>query len=94
MKRLALLFALLGLFACQDDPEIIKTDPTPTPAPVPAPGDPPTPPVEIKYIELTEAERQIVGKNNLFAFDLLRTVSKNEEKEKNILISPLSASLA
>jgi serpin B len=57
-------------------------------------GVSPTPPLERRNIELTNAERQIVEKNNLFAFDLLRTVSKNEEKENNILISPLSASLA
>jgi serpin B len=93
MKRLILSFALLGLFACQDDPETVQTEPTPTPVPVPVP-DVPTPPVERKNIDLTEAERQIVEKNNLFAFDLLRTVSKNEETENNILLSPLSASLA
>ncbi|MDR3140703.1 MAG: serpin family protein [Tannerellaceae bacterium] len=85
MKRLILLSALLGLFACQDDPEITGTNPNPN-APVP-------PAVERKNIELTKAEWQIVERNNLFAFDLLRTVSKNEEKE-NILISPLSVSLA
>jgi serpin B len=86
MKRLILLSALLGLFACQDDPEITGTKPLP---------DVPVPPtVERRNIELTEAERQIVERNNLFAFDLLKTVSKNEDKENNILISPLSASLA
>jgi serpin B len=79
MKRIILLSALLGLFACQDDPGI---------------DVPRTPPVERKDIELTKAEWQIVEKNNLFAFDLLKTVSKNEKKENNILISPLSASLA
>jgi serpin B len=57
-------------------------------------GVSPTPPLERRSIELTDAEWQIVEKNNLFAFDLLRTVSKNEQKDKNILISPLSASLA
>ncbi|MDR1938192.1 MAG: serpin family protein [Tannerellaceae bacterium] len=49
---------------------------------------------EAKPIDLTKAEQLIVQKNNLFAFDLLRTVSLNEEPEKNILLSPLSASLA
>jgi serpin B len=87
MKRLFLLSALLGLFACQNDPETIKPDPIPVPLPDPVP-------VERKNIELTEAEWQLVQKNNLFAFDLLRTVSKNEKKENNILISPLSATLA
>jgi serpin B len=77
MKQLILLSALLGLFACQNDPDI-----------------PVTPTVERKDIVLTKAEQQIVEKNNFFAFDLLRTVSKNEAKEKNLLISPLSASLA
>ncbi|MDR3140702.1 MAG: serpin family protein [Tannerellaceae bacterium] len=95
MKRLILLSALLGLFACQDDPEITGTNPNPNvPDPnVPVPNAPVPPAVERKNIELTKAEWQIVERNNLFAFDLLRTVSKNEEKE-NILISPLSASLA
>ncbi|MDR0748242.1 MAG: hypothetical protein LBF62_01565, partial [Tannerellaceae bacterium] len=92
MKRLILLSALLGLFACQGDPEITGTNPSPNPVPdVPVP---PSPPVERRDIELTEVEQQIVERNNLFAFDLLKTVSKNEDKENNILISPLSASLA
>jgi serpin B len=84
MKRIILLSALLGLFACQDDPG--SDDP--------GLNVPSVPPVERKDIELTKAERQIVEKNNLFAFDLLKAVSKNEKKENNILISPLSASLA
>ncbi|MDR1161643.1 MAG: serpin family protein [Tannerellaceae bacterium] len=77
MKRTILLSALLGLFACQNEPDM-----------------PVNPSIERRNIELTEAEQQIVKKNNLFAFDLLKTVSKNEEKENNFLISPLSASLA
>ncbi|MDR1201051.1 MAG: serpin family protein [Tannerellaceae bacterium] len=86
MKRITLLAALLGLLACQDNPGAEGTGPeTPTICP---------PVIERKNITLTEAEWQIVEKNNLFAFDLLRTVSKNEKKENNILISPLSASLA
>ncbi|MDR1557501.1 MAG: serpin family protein [Tannerellaceae bacterium] len=45
-------------------------------------------------IVLTKAEQEIVRQNNIFAFDLLRTVSRNEEQGKNLLLSPLSASLA
>ena len=44
-------------------------------------------------IQLTDTEKQIATKSNVFAFDLLRTVSKNETSEQNILISPLSASM-
>jgi serpin B len=88
MKQLILLFALIGLFACQNNPEIAVM---PT-----KPDVPPSPPEVEKEtnIELTKAEWQIVEKNNLFAFNLLKTVSKNEREENNILISPLSASLA
>jgi serpin B len=88
MKQFILLFALPVLFACQSNPEI---------AVMPTEPDVPLSPPEVEKennIELTKAERQIVEKNNLFAFDLLKTVSKNEKEENNILISPLSASLA
>lgn len=85
MKRIILLSVFIGLFACQsDDGSKIE---------IPQEPDKPIV-VERKDIELTEAERIIVQRNNLFAFDLLKTVSKNEKEENNILISPLSASLA
>jgi serpin B len=45
-------------------------------------------------IPLTKSEQAIVQGNNTFAFRLLRTVIQNEEENKNILVSPLSASLA
>jgi serpin B len=43
--------------------------------------------------EFTATDREIIGRNNAFAFDLLREVS-TKDTEQNVLISPLSASLA
>ncbi|MDR2810511.1 MAG: serpin family protein [Tannerellaceae bacterium] len=45
-------------------------------------------------ISLTKAEEVIMQQNNAFAFDLLRTVSQHETEGKNILLSPLSATIA
>jgi serpin B len=49
---------------------------------------------ERKDIVLTKAQQEIVRQNNTFAFNLLRTVSQGEDEGKNLLLSPLSASIA
>ncbi len=49
---------------------------------------------ERKSIELTEREKTVIEKNNTFAFELLRTVWLDGNKDENILISPFSATLA
>jgi serpin B len=82
-------FVFAGLISCQTagepDPAVEDENPVIEEPGIVAEGEP---------IVLTEVEQQIAQKNNLFAFDLLRTVYLNEEQENNILLSPLSASLA
>lgn len=45
---------------------------------------------ELKYIELTDAERQLVNSNNDFAFNLFRAI----KSDKSQLVSPLSITYA
>ena len=46
-------------------------------------------------IELTAVEHQLAGQNNTFAFNLLKTVyASQKDDNQNILLSPLSATLA
>lgn len=47
-----------------------------------------------KDIVLTKAEQEINRLNNVFAFNLLRKVSQDAGPEGNLLLSPLSVSLA
>ena len=46
-----------------------------------------------KEIDLTDDERQLVSNNNDFAFNLLRTVRK-QENDKSLVLSPLSITYA
>ncbi|MDR1882180.1 MAG: serpin family protein [Prevotella sp.] len=87
MNRLfiAMLFVFAVLISCQTDE--LKTEDVPE-EPGYISGE------EIEPLYLTAAEKFISLKTNVFAFDLLRTVYRDEEEEKNILLSPLSASLA
>ncbi|WP_280746662.1 serpin family protein [Parabacteroides sp. PF5-9] len=84
-KIVSFLFIALLLIGCDHEGT--------TPPPV-IPETPEEPVVEQKDFSLTPIEKQISQQNNLFAFELLKTVYKNEIPGKNILISPLSASLA
>ena len=45
-----------------------------------------------KYISLSEEERNLVASNNAFAFNLLRAM--REQKDANIVVSPLSITFA
>jgi serpin B len=46
-------------------------------------------------VKLTEVEKQIAGRTNVFAFDLLHTVAiNNETSGQNVFLSPMSAALA
>ncbi len=57
--------------------------------------DHPKPPKQRVDIPLTDAERSIVNQGNRFAYHLCRTVHAGKEKPgDNLIISPLSASLA
>ncbi|MDR0844419.1 MAG: serpin family protein, partial [Tannerella sp.] len=92
---LGLCVLLGGLCACTDAPSLVgnvyeTVDPPPVTEVVP--DEPPLIPRE--DIVLTKGEAAIAAGNNAFAFDLLRTVAKGEEAGTNLLVSPLSASLA
>jgi len=57
-------------------------------------SDDPTPtPNDRKDIPLTRSELEMTALGNVFAFNFFKTVTENE-KEENVFISPLSASLA
>jgi serpin B len=45
-------------------------------------------------IILTKGEQAVLQGNNVFAFELLKEVVRNEKEEENIFLSPLSATLA
>ncbi len=51
-------------------------------------------PIERLPRQLSAAEAALVGAGNEFAFGLLRAVHEGEERDKNIFLSPLSASMA
>ncbi|MDR1919852.1 MAG: serpin family protein [Tannerellaceae bacterium] len=91
----AMAFICAGLVSCQKgEPatEIPDDNQEPPQKEEPAKEEPQREKAE--PINLTTVQQQLVQQNNLFAFDLLRTVSLNEDAETNILLSPLSASLA
>ena len=92
---------LLGCKSNNDEIPIIedesKTQVEEVKPPVPVDEDEPLdiPFIWRKNIELTATEQQMSEKANTFAFNLLKTVyADKEEKDKNILLSPLSATLA
>ena len=79
--KLILLMIMASFFACQTNND----------APVPEVEPASIPRIDI---ELNAVEQQLTCQANSFAFNLLKTVYANENKRENILISPLSASLA
>ena len=81
------LFLLIILLACQSDSDVV--------APESKGGESAPPLIPRQNIELTSVEKQLSESSNTFAFNLLKTVyADKDEKDKNILISPLSATLA
>ncbi|MGM0650928.1 MAG: serpin family protein [Bacteroidota bacterium] len=49
---------------------------------------------DYKDIELSQTQKNMVASGNTFSFDLLRTVHETYDKNKNLMISPLSVHLA
>lgn len=94
-RLLFMLMALAPLMACQNE-EGPQVDPIPDPVENPE-KDPKAelPPLIARQdINLTEMEKQVALQNNSFAFKLLQTVYADEKPDPNIILSPLSASLA
>ena len=83
-KYLFLCVASLALWACTSDSD------------VPIINGEEEPPESIPRldIELTTVEKQLSDQTNTFAFNLLKTVYADETAHENILLSPLSATLA
>jgi serine protease inhibitor len=51
-------------------------------------------PAEVKPVQLTEKQRQLVDGSNSFGFDFFRKVAEVSGSEKNLMVSPLSVSMA
>ncbi len=51
-------------------------------------------PTEPKPIEVNAKSQQLIQNNNQFGFELFQTILKNEDSTKNVMISPLSTTLA
>ena len=103
LSEIALLISIACLISCQSNSNEIANTETESKTPVEE-VKPPVPDeediVDIPFIrreniDLTTTEQQMSGQANTFAFHLLKTVyADKEEKDKNILLSPLSATLA
>lgn len=78
--------------ACSDDP----VDPGPSEPAIPEPPQPPDPGASDSIIippRFASAEAEVVEKSNVFAWDLL-AATMADDPEENVLVSPLSASMA
>jgi len=51
-------------------------------------------PGEVKPVQLTEKQRMVVNRSNTFGFDFFRKVYEKSGNEKNLMVSPLSVSMA
>lgn len=51
-------------------------------------------PLEMKPVDLTDKQVQVINSSNTFGFDLFRTAYSNAEDKNNFMISPLSVSMA
>ncbi len=49
---------------------------------------------ETKQVQLTEKQQQVVDKSNSFGFDFFRKVNEASSNQGNLMISPLSVSMA
>jgi serpin B len=93
-KHVLITLCLAVLVACQGGKE-----PAEEIQPPQLPEEEPEAVQEIPYIrrldiDLTAEEKLIAQQNRIFAFDLLKTVHKNEDAQTNIFVSPLSLNLA
>jgi len=82
--RIFLLIALaVFLFGCQSDKDVLMLDGEDIPAMTPR-----------KDIELSDIGKKLSCQTNEFAFNLLKTVYTNNDNRRNMLLSPLSVTLA
>lgn len=51
-------------------------------------------PTEIKTVQLTQKQKELVGKSNSFGFTFFKTALGRNTSNKNMMISPLSVSMA
>jgi len=51
-------------------------------------------PAEIKPVQLTEKQKQVINSSNSFGFDFFRKVQEVSGSGKNLMVSPLSVSMA
>ena len=82
-KYLFLVVFSFALWACTSDSDVPVIEEEEPPALIPR-----------QDIELSAVEQDLSEQTNAFAFNLLKTVYANETAHKNILLSPLSATLA
>jgi serpin B len=56
--------------------------------------DKPDTPGEFKTVNLTDKQKQLINTSNAFGFEFFKKVSENSGSEKNMMVSPLSVSMA
>jgi serpin B len=89
------IIALAVFFSCQSNNPVLEEETIKIPDTQLPEDTTSTAPSGIRQdIPLTKNEQGIVQGNNAFAFQLLQTVARNGKEGENILVSPLSASLA
>jgi serpin B len=89
-----MMFAVVYFTACSSDDLPNETGETPN-IPTNTDGENPVEPVKPRQdIVLTEMEQTIAAGNNAFAFELLRTATADAAANDNLLLSPLSLTLA
>ncbi|MDR0537198.1 MAG: serpin family protein [Tannerellaceae bacterium] len=92
---LILLLTALSLASCsKDNPPIVDNDPLKPWEETPETPETNTPSFADNDFQLTPTEKKIVSVTNRFAFNLLGKMLETEDANKNMLISPLSASVA
>jgi serpin B len=95
MKRFFIfLLSIFCLFSCTKEGNTPDQDDSETTQEAPRDLDPDQPSFADDNFALSDAEIRIQNGNNVFAFNLLREMLKNETADKNILLSPLSATVA
>jgi serpin B len=89
-----MMFAVVYFTACSSDESTNETSETPDIPTNTETGSPIDPVKPRQDIVLTEMEQTIAAGNNAFAFELLRTATAGAAANDNLLLSPLSLTLA
>jgi len=79
MKQLLLITTLLGISIMTFSCKKEKTDNTPG---------------EFKQVNLTEKQKHLINTSNSFGFDFFKKVNEISGSDKNLMVSPLSVSMA